>query len=96
MRERTGLLAAGSLLAMSLAVPAMAETVIRFAHMNSPTHFVNTAGEELAAAIAERTGQEVTVEMFPSGQLGENAQITEQITLGGNLIGQVGVGTIAD
>ena len=96
MNAQTRLLAAGSALAMVLAAPVAAETVIRFAHMNSPTHFVNTVGDEMAAAIAERTGEEVQVEMYPSGQLGENAQITEQIMLGGNLIGQVGVGTIAD
>ena len=78
------------------AASAAADTTIRYAHMNSPSHFVNTAGETMAANIKERTGGEVKVEMFPSGQLGENSQITEQITLGGNLIGQVGVGTIAN
>ena len=83
-------------LAGLLAGAAEAETTVRYAHMNSPAHFVNTAGETMAEAIAERTGGEVSVEMFPSGQLGENSQITEQITLGGDLIGQVGVGTIAD
>lgn len=78
------------------AASASAETTIRYAHMNSPSHFVNTAGQAMADKIKERTGGEVNVEMFPSGQLGENSQITEQITLGGNMIGQVGVGTIAN
>jgi tripartite ATP-independent transporter DctP family solute receptor len=84
----------------ALAFAAMAGTAtaqtIRFAHMNSPTHFVNTAAEAMAARVAERTDGEVTIELYPSGQLGENAQITEQITLGGDLIAQTGVGTIAD
>jgi tripartite ATP-independent transporter DctP family solute receptor len=94
-RRRLG---AGTVAALSLAVAsaAGAETTIRFAHMNSPTHFVNSWGEDMAAAIAERTGGEVSVQMFPSGQLGENSQVTEQIALGGDLIGQVGVGTIAN
>lgn len=83
-------------LSLVLAGAASAETNVRFAHMNSPSHFVNTAGEAMAKAIQERTDGAVTVDMFPSGQLGENSQITEQITLGGNLIGQVGVGTIAN
>lgn len=74
---------------------AHAETQIRFAHMNSPTHFVNTESQAMADRIAERTNGEVPISMFPSGQLGENAQITEQITLGGDLIGQVGPGTLA-
>ena len=78
------------------AASASAETTIRYAHMNSPTHFVNTAGEAMAEKVKERTGGEVNIEMFPSGQLGENSQITEQITLGGNMMGQVGVGTIAN
>ena len=85
---------AGLLLSLG-AAPVAAQTEIRFAHMNSPTHFVNEAGEAMAEAVAERTGGEVDIQMFPSGQLGENSQITEQISLGGDLIGQVGPGTIA-
>src|SRR3546814_18578993 len=64
--------------------------------MNSPTHFVNTGAMAMAKAVEERTKGEVRIEVYPSGQLGENAQITEQISLGGELIGQVGVGTLAD
>ncbi|WP_157384424.1 TRAP transporter substrate-binding protein [Nitratireductor soli] len=78
------------------AAGAQAQTTIRFAHMNSPTHFVNSVGTDMAERISERTDGAVKVEMFPSGQLGENAQITEQIALGGDLIGQVGPGTIAN
>jgi tripartite ATP-independent transporter DctP family solute receptor len=92
---RAGLLGTAALLA-AFASAASAETTVRYAHMNSPTHVVNTAGEAMANAIAERTGGAVGVQMFPSGQLGENSEITEQITLGGDLIGQVGVGTIAN
>lgn len=75
---------------------AAAETTIRFAHMNSPSHPVNEGGKQMAAAVAERTGGEIKIELYPSGQLGENSQVTEQISLGGDIIGQVGVGTIAD
>lgn len=75
---------------------ASAETQVRYAHMNSPGHFVNVEGQAMADAIASRTGGELAIEMFPSGQLGENSQISEQIILGGDLIGQVGPGTIAD
>ena len=73
-----------------------AQTEIRYAHMNSPSHFVNVEGQAMADAVAERSGGEVSVAMFPSGQLGENSQITEQISLGGDMIGQVGVGTLAN
>jgi TRAP-type C4-dicarboxylate transport system substrate-binding protein len=75
---------------------ASAQTIVRYAHMNSPTHFVNEGGQLLSDAVAERTGGAIKIELYPSGQLGENSQITEQISLGGDLIGQVGVGTIAD
>ncbi|WP_158625921.1 TRAP transporter substrate-binding protein DctP [Arsenicitalea aurantiaca] len=95
MKLLTHALPLGAIALAAMASTASAQT-IRFAHMNSPTHFVNTAAETMAANVAERTNGEVTIELYPSGQLGENAQITEQITLGGDLIGQVGVGTIAD
>lgn len=87
-------LAAVTLVALTGA--ASAETVFRFAHMNSPTHFVNEGAAQMAEAVAERTNGDIKMELFPSGQLGENSQITEQISLGSDLIGQVGVGTIAD
>lgn len=92
------LLRTGATLALMLSSGAVvsAQTEIRYAHMNSPSHFVNTEGQAMAEAIGERTGGEVSVVMFPSGQLGENSQITEQISLGGGMIGQVGVGTLAN
>ncbi|MFV0333754.1 MAG: TRAP transporter substrate-binding protein [Tropicimonas sp.] len=88
----------GTAAALLLATSGLAgaETTIRFAHMNSDSHFVNKAGQAMADAVAERTGGEVRIDMFPSGQIGENSQVTEQITLGGDLIGQVGPGTIAN
>ncbi len=87
----TTLLLGGALMATA----AHAETTIRFAHMNSPTHFVNVGAEAMAAGINERTNGEVKLEVFPSGQLGENGQIVEQISLGSDLMGQVGSGGIA-
>jgi tripartite ATP-independent transporter DctP family solute receptor len=80
----------------ALPTVASAETTLRLAHMNSPTHFVNVESLAMAKAVKERTKGEVNIEVYPSGQLGENGQVTEQISLGGALIGQVGVGTLAD
>lgn len=93
--KRIVLLPLAAITLAALSGAAAAQTV-RYAHMNSPTHFVNEGGQLLADAVAERTGGAVNIELYPSGQLGENSQITEQISLGGDLIGQVGVGTIAD
>ena len=42
---------------------AAAETTIRFAHMNSPSHPVNEGGKQMAAAVAERTGGEIKIEL---------------------------------
>jgi len=75
---------------------ASAQTTLRMAHMNSPAHFVNTETVVLAKAVAERTKGEVNIEIYPSGQLGESAQITEQISLGAEMISQVGPGMLAD
>ena len=94
--KRSALLPLAASMFAVLSGAAMGQTTIGYANMNSPTHFVNIGGQQLADAIAERTNGEVRIELYPSGQLGENSQITEQISLGGDLIGQVGVGTIAD
>ncbi len=78
------------------ATPAQAQSVVRFAHMNSPEHFVHVAAQEMAEAISGRTNGEVSIELFPSGQLGENGAVTEQMSFGADLMGQVGIGMLAD
>jgi len=95
---KTGVLRTGVTITLLLSGGAAvsAQTEIRYAHMNSPSHFVNTKGQAMVDAIGERTDGEVSNVMFPSGQLGENSAITEQISLGGGMIGQVGVGTLAN
>lgn len=69
--------------------------VLRYGHMNSATHIVNQGGERLVAAMAKASGGPVKIELFPSAQLGENSAVLEQLTLGSNVITQVGSGTIA-
>ncbi|QKV19091.1 TRAP transporter substrate-binding protein [Oricola thermophila] len=80
----------------AFATGADAKTVLRFAHMNSPTHVVQLAGERLKAAVEERTKGEVEIALFPSGQLGSNSQVAEQISLGGEIIGHMGTPNLAD
>ncbi|UHD45955.1 TRAP transporter substrate-binding protein [Aureimonas altamirensis] len=75
---------------------AQAEEVIRFAHMNGASHFVHTEAAALADRIRERTNGEVRIELFPSGQLGESAQLVEQMSFGADLMGQVQAGNLAD
>lgn len=75
---------------------AKANEVIRFAHMNGSSHFVHTEAVAMAERIAERTDGAVRIEIFPSGQLGESAQIVEQMSFGADLMGQVQAGNLAD
>jgi len=79
-----------------MAAPASAETVIRFAHMNGPSHFVHTEAIAMAERVSKQTDGEVRIEVFPSGQLGESAQIVEQMSFGADLMGQVQAGNLAD
>ena len=73
-----------------------AETVIRFAHTNSPDHFVQKSMEKMADAVAKRSNGEIRIEMFPSGQLGEHGQVVEQMTFGSPLMSQIGAAVLAD
>lgn len=87
---------AAALLAAGLVAPAQAQSVVRFAHMNSPEHFVHVAALDMAKAVEERSNGEIRMELFPSGQLGENGAVTEQMAFGVDLMGQVGIGMLAD
>ncbi|KAA0972145.1 TRAP transporter substrate-binding protein [Aureimonas fodinaquatilis] len=82
-------------LAGSLGV-VKAEEVIRFAHMNGPSHFVHTEAAAMAERVRERTDGQVRIDLFPSGQLGESAQLVEQMAFGADLMGQVQAGNLAD
>lgn len=86
-----GLLIAGA----SVAQAQQKAPVLRFGHMNSPTHIVNLGAQRLKAAMEKASGGAVQIDLFPSAQLGENSAVLEQLTLGSNIITQVGPGTIA-
>ena len=87
---------AGMLITGVPAAQAQQKTpVLRFGHMNSPTHIVNLGGQRLKAAMEKASGGSVQIDLFPSAQLGENSAVLEQLTLGSNIITQVGPGTIA-
>ena len=88
---------AAALLGTVAASTAQAQTTqLRFAHMNGPQHSVNLGALKFKEAVESRTKGKVQVGVFPSGQLGENTAIGEQISLGSALIGQIGVGVLAD
>ena len=70
--------------------------VIKFGHMNSPEDKVHKAAEMIKAGLAERTNGAVVIEIFPSGQLGENKEVLEQARLGSNIMGQFGLGHLEE
>ena len=82
--------------AMAVGSAQAQDATIGFAHMNSPSHFVNVGGQMMADAVAERTGGAVEIQLFPSGELGESSAVTEQINLGAALISQVGPSALAN
>ncbi|MCE7027143.1 TRAP transporter substrate-binding protein [Jiella avicenniae] len=53
----------------------------KFAHIVSPDTPSGKAAAKLAELIEERSGGRMSVEVFPSAQLGDDAQIIEQIQL---------------
>lgn len=95
MRLLTHAAPLGGIMLAAMVSAASAQTTIRYAHMNSPTHFVHTEAEVMARKVAERTNNEVRIELFPSGQLGESTQIAEQISFGADMIGQIQAGNLA-
>lgn len=57
-----------------LAAPAVAETTLRFAHPTPEADIQHQMAEFFAETLAERSGGEIGVQIFPGGQLGSDAQ----------------------
>ncbi|MBO6638065.1 MAG: TRAP transporter substrate-binding protein [Roseitalea sp.] len=83
MKRRDIMLGAAALgLSISLAAPALAESELRLAHFSptsDPNHVTATA---FAERVAEATGGEHTVKIFPSAQLGGEVDAVEGLLLG--------------
>lgn len=77
---------AATALAASLALPAMAQEVtMRIAHLNPEDPFQSHSGAMGAVfkSLVESTSNgEIAVELFPNGQLGEDADVIEQVRNG--------------
>lgn len=73
------LIAAGALVAVAGAAPA---ADLRFGHVFAADSLENAAVQQLAEAVGERTGGEVTVSVFPAGQLGDVGATFSAMTLG--------------
>lgn len=59
------------------------ETTITIGNTQDPSHPINVALEEMKAEIDENTNGEITVDIYPSGQLGASEfELLDQIVLG--------------
>jgi TRAP-type C4-dicarboxylate transport system substrate-binding protein len=78
--------------------PAMAQSVIkiRFAHSLSSTEPAHLAAEFFAKNVAERTGNRVQIQVFPSEQLGSGKEVNEMIRQGANVMNITDPGYMSD
>jgi tripartite ATP-independent transporter DctP family solute receptor len=75
------LLAGAALALLAPAVQAQ-EVTLRLAHVLSPSEPMHLASERYAELVRERSGGRVAIEVFPSGQLGSNPDLYEQVRMG--------------
>lgn len=68
-------------LAAGLASPALAQQ-LRFGHANSPGEIAHDLFIELADRVSKRTNGTVTIRVFPSEQLGKEADLVQQVKTG--------------
>lgn len=89
LKRISGLLLAGLLL-VALAGTAGAQVKFRFAHTISTEDSMHLAVVEFAKKVAEKTNNAIQIEVFPSGQLGNDPKILEGIKLGTIDMGMTG------
>lgn len=85
MRQRArclvAVIATGVALALAQAPSAAAE-VMKLGHIMSPKHQVQMAAQKFADEVKTRTGGAVEIQLFASGQLGQEKEMFESMRLG--------------
>jgi tripartite ATP-independent transporter DctP family solute receptor len=82
MKARTlGITLATSVMA-ALALPAAAETVLRYAHVGAPGETQTRYAEELAELVHEKTEGRIEIQVFPGAQLGNTQQMVDSVSNG--------------
>ena len=74
--------AAGAALAAVTAMPALAETKLKLAHVADPSHPVHAAALTFARVAADLSDGDIAVSVFPNSQLGKAAEAMEGVQLG--------------
>ncbi|RWP65125.1 TRAP transporter substrate-binding protein [Mesorhizobium sp.] len=83
-----------SLLCLAAVLPLQtvhAETVLRLAHASSSSSLINEAVTKFAAEVKEKSKGDLTVQIFPDGQLGDEGPIADGVGAGSIDIGLGGV-----
>lgn len=88
-RKLAGLALGGALL-MGLVGTSAAQTKFRFAHTIGAEDSQHLAVVEFAKKVAQRTNNAIQIDVFPSGQLGNDPKILEGIQLGTIDMGMTG------
>lgn len=72
------------LISAALAVPAFAEAeyTLRIAHTNAADEVQDKGLQKMRELLEAKTDGRATIEIFPNGQLGDEAQLVEQVLLG--------------
>ncbi len=89
---------AGAALVLMLANSAMAGKVIKLHHLNKNGAFDNPSGAAVVVfknLVEAGTNGEITVEIFPNGQLGKDAEVVQQVKAGIIQMGVHSVGAVA-
>ncbi|MBL8700415.1 MAG: TRAP transporter substrate-binding protein DctP [Alphaproteobacteria bacterium] len=68
---------------LTLAAPAQAQIALKFGHIVDTQHPIHTSGVAMAEHIARCTNNQVKVDIFPGGQLGNEGALNDQIRIGG-------------
>lgn len=84
MRFAKKLIVAGIVVAATTSTFSYAEQVIRLGHTGASSHHFQKISEQFAELVSERTEGEISIEIYPSDQLGNQTQLVEGTLLGTN------------
>jgi tripartite ATP-independent transporter DctP family solute receptor len=88
-----GVILSGSLVLLGTLTGAQAQTNLRLAHASSTNSLIHDAVKRFAADVKDRSKGQLTVTLFPDGQLGDEGPIAEGV---GNGSIDVGLGGVID
>jgi tripartite ATP-independent transporter DctP family solute receptor len=70
------------MIAVALTIPAFAKTVLKLGHIAEVSHPYAQGADHFAKLVAEKSGGDMEVQVFPSSQLGSQKDMTEGLIYG--------------